>query len=265
MTTTALRIKNLRVTEGHKTVLDVENALIADGEIVAIMGPNGAGKSTFLRTCLGMQQHVAGDVFVFDQRLDILSYSELTRLRRWMGYIPQHLPSRSELPLTVREVAAIGRTGLAGLFRRLAKNDWQVVDDWLARLGISTLAQRGFGEISGGEQRKVMIARAMAQQPRLLLLDEPTANLDLGWRERIVETIQSVYEQTRLTVVLVCHELEVLPGCCKRVILLDQGRVLATGTPENVFTDPQVAALYGPGLSVFHQNGRHAVIPQGCR
>jgi iron complex transport system ATP-binding protein len=265
MTTTALRIKNLRVTEGHKTVLDVENALIADGEIVAIMGPNGAGKSTFLRTCLGMQQHVCGEVFVFDQRLDLLRYSEMTRLRRWMGYIPQHLPSGSELPLTVREVAAIGRTGLAGLFCRLEKNDWQVVDDWLARLGISALAQRGFGEISGGEQRKVMIARAMAQQPRLLLLDEPTANLDLGWRERIVETIQSVYEQTRLAVVLVCHELEVLPACCKRVILLDQGRVLATGTPEDIFTDPQVAALYGPGLSVFHQNGRHAVIPQGCR
>ncbi len=265
MTSIALRISNLRVTEDHKTVLSVDEASISDGEIVTIMGPNGAGKSTFLRTCQGMQQRVCGEVFVFGQRLDVLSYSEITRLRRSIGYIPQHLPSRSELPLTVREVAAIGRTGLAGLFRPLNTNDWQIVDDWLARLGIAALAQRGFGEISGGEQRKVMIARSMIQQPRLLLLDEPTANLDMGWRERIVETIQSVYEQTKLTVVLVCHELEVLPACCKRVILLDQGRVIATGNPEDVFTDKQVTALYGCGLSVLHQNGRHAVIPQGGR
>jgi ABC-type cobalamin/Fe3+-siderophores transport system ATPase subunit len=263
--TTALQINNLRVTEAHRTVLSVDEASISESEIVAIMGPNGAGKSTFLRTCLGMQQHVSGEVFVFDQRLDLLSYSELTRIRRWMGYIPQNLPARIELPLTVREVVAIGRTGLAGLFRRLEEKDWKIVDEWLTRLGIFALAQRGFGEISGGEQRKVMIARAMVQQPRLLLLDEPTANLDLGWRERIVETIQSVYEETKLAVVLVCHELEVLPVCCKRVILLDQGRVIAVGSPEDVFTHRQVAALYGPGLSILHQNGRHAVIPQGGR
>ena len=140
-----------------------------------------------------------------------------------------------------------------------------MVDEWLERLGISALAEHGFGEISGGEQRKVMIARAMVQQPRLLLLDEPTANLDMGWRERIVETIQSVFEETKLALVLVCHELEVLPACCKRVILLDQGRVIATGNPEDVFTDRQVTVLYGHGLSVFHQNGRHAVVPQGGR
>jgi ABC-type Mn2+/Zn2+ transport system ATPase subunit len=182
-----------------------------------------------------------------------------------MGYVPQHFPAQCELPLTVREVVAIGRTGLAGLFRRLNKSDWKIVDEWLARLGISALAQRGFGEISGGEQRKVMIARAMVQQPRLLLLDEPTANLDMGWRERIVETIQSVYDQTKLAVILVCHELEVLPACCKRVILLDKGRVIATGNPEAVFTDGQVTKLYGSGLSVLHRNGRHAVIPMGGR
>lgn len=265
MTSAALRISKLRVTEGRKTILSLDELSISDGEIVAIMGPNGAGKSTFLRTCLGMQQNVSGEVFVFGRRLDVLSYSEITHLRRSMGYIPQHLPARSELPLTVREVAAIGRTGLAGLFCPLNKSDWEIVDEWLARLGIAALAQRGFGEISGGEQRKVMIARAMIQQPRLLLLDEPTANLDMGWRERIVETIQSVYEQSKVAVVLVCHELEVLPACCERVILLDQGRVIASGNPEDVFTDCQVASLYGSGLSVLHQNGRHAVIPQGGR
>jgi len=177
--------------------------------------------------------------------------------------VPQVLPARSEMPLTVREVVSIGRAGLAGLFRPLSKPDWQVVDGWMERLGIAALAGSAFHEISGGEQRKAVIARAMVQQPQLLLLDEPTANLDLGWRERIVETVQTLYEETRLAVVLVCHELEVLPSCCQRVVLLDLGRVLATGTPERVFTNQQVAALYGRGLAAVHHGGRHAVIPAG--
>jgi ABC-type Mn2+/Zn2+ transport system ATPase subunit len=255
--------KRLRVTERHQAILNVDSIAIASGEIVGIMGPNGAGKSTFLRTCLGMQGHVTGNVSTLGQTLDRLSRWQLTRLRQRIGYVPQHLPARSEMPLTVREVVGIGRTGKAGLFHRLNRADWMMVDNWLDRLGIGGLSERGFGEISGGEQRKVMIARAMVQEPELLLLDEPTANLDLGWREKIVQTIDSVYRETRVSVVLVCHELEVLPPSCQRVILLDHGQILATGAPETVFTSERVEALYGPGLSIIHCDGRHAVIPRG--
>jgi iron complex transport system ATP-binding protein len=263
MSAAAIAIEQLSVAAGRRTILEVEKLAIGSGELIAVMGPNGAGKSTLLRTCLGMQRSVSGRVCVFGQNVSQLNGLALTRLRRGIGYVPQVLPARSEMPLTVREVVSIGRAGLAGLFRPLSKPDWQVVDGWMERLGIAALAGSAFHEISGGEQRKAVIARAMVQQPQLLLLDEPTANLDLGWRERIVETVQTLYEETRLAVVLVCHELEVLPSCCQRVVLLDLGRVLATGTPERVFTNQQVAALYGRGLAAVHHGGRHAVIPAG--
>jgi len=187
----------------------------------------------------------------------------LAGLRRRIGYVPQLLPARSELPLTVREVVAIGRTARAGLFHPLSRQDWQTVDRWIERLGLASLADRAFSQVSGGEQRKTIIARAMAQEPELLLLDEPTANLDLGWRERIVETVQTLYTQTCITVVLVCHDLEVLPPACRQVVLLDAGRTAATGSPETVFTTERVSRLYGAALRAVHQGGRHAILPGG--
>ncbi len=177
--------------------------------------------------------------------------------------MPQLLPARSELPLTVREVVAIGRTARAGLFHPLSRDDWQTVDRWIERLGLASLGDRAFSQISGGEQCKTIIARAMEQEPELLLLDEPTANLDLGWRECIVETVEMLYAQTRISVVLVCHELEVLPPACRQVVLLDTGRVAATGSPETVFTTDRVTRLYGATLRPVHQGGRHAVVPGG--
>jgi len=257
----AVEIANLSVVARGLTVLAIEHLKVAEGEFVAVMGPNGAGKSTLLRVCMGMQRRVRGNVAVLNESLDRMNALDLTRLRRSVGYVPQLLPSRSELPLTVREVVSIGRTGIAGLFRPLGRRDWHLIDEWLDRLGLSRLSERPFHEISGGEQRKTVIARAMVQEPRLLLLDEPTANLDLGWRERIVETLDAIYQRTRLSVILVCHELEALPPCCKRVVLLDRGNVLAEGAPEKVLDEELVCRLYGPNLAVFHRGGRHAIFP----
>jgi iron complex transport system ATP-binding protein len=260
MNSAALQIQDLSVRAGRKTILAIESLSLVSGGLLAVMGPNGAGKTTLLRTCLGMQPGVQGHICVLGQSL---SSASLTHLRRSIGYVPQMLPVRSEMPLTVREVVSIGRTGLAGLFRPLSSHDWHVVDEWIEQLGLAPLASCAFHELSGGEQRKTVIARAMAQQPQLLLLDEPTANLDLGWRERIVATIQSLYEQTKLTVLLVCHELEVLPACCGRVVLLNKGQAVADGSPQSVFTSQRISDLYGANLTAVHSHGRHAVIPAG--
>ena len=263
MTSSAIEIRNLTVHAAHRCLLEVGCLQVPAREITAIMGPNGAGKTTFLRACLGLVAASQGEVRVLDCNVTRLSARALAQLRCRVGYVPQILPTRSELPLTVREVVAIGRTGRAGLFHPLIKADWQCVDEWIDRLGLAALSHRAFSEISGGEQRKTILARAMAQQPDLLLLDEPTANLDLGWRERIVETIETLHAETGISVVLVCHELEVIPSSCRRVFLLDHGRMIASGSPESVFTDGRVAALYGTGLRVMHEGGRHAVLPQG--
>ena len=263
MSPRALELSCLTVHAGRRCVLDVDQLCADTGTIMAVMGPNGAGKTTLLRACLGLTVPSRGSVTVLGENMFALRGAALAALRRRIGYVPQLLPARSELPLTVREVVAIGRTARAGLFHPLSRQDWQVVDQWLDRLGLAPLANRAFSQISGGEQRKTIIARAMAQEPELLLLDEPTANLDLGWRERMVETIQVLYTQMRLTVVLVCHELEVLPPACRQVILLEAGRVSATGSPEDVFTSARVSGLYGANLHAQHHAGRHAVMPGG--
>jgi ABC-type cobalamin/Fe3+-siderophores transport system ATPase subunit len=265
MNSPVIEIQDLAVHAARRCVLGLERLQIPVGAITAVMGRNGAGKSTLLRAALGFVAPTSGELRVLDCRVPQLAGNALAQFRRRVGYVPQLLPARSELPLTVREVVAIGRTGRAGLFRSFTQNDWRVVDEWIERLGLKALAGRAFGEISGGEQRKTIIARAMTQQPELLLLDEPTANLDLGWRERIVATIAQLHAETALSIVLVCHELEVLPPACRHVVLLEQGRVLDTGAPEQVFTPERVVTLYGAGLKVMHENGRHAVIPGGVQ
>lgn len=259
----ALEIRSLVVHAAGRCLLDIEYVRAEGGSVVALMGPNGAGKTSLLRACLGLATPTRGEVKVLGEDVRSLRAAALARLRSRIGYVPQLLPARSELPLTVREVVAIGRTARAGLLHPLSRQDWQTVDRWIEQLGLASLADRAFSQISGGEQRKTIIARAMAQEPELLLLDEPTANLDLGWRERIVETVQTLYAQTRISVILVCHELEVLPPSCRQVILLEAGRVAATGPAEAVFTTESVSRLYGATFRAIHQGGRHAVLPGG--
>lgn len=263
MVSPAIQIQSLAVHAARRCLLEVEQLRVDAGSVVAVMGPNGAGKTTLLRACLGLLTPSRGHVTVLGEDVGALRGAALAGLRRRIGYVPQLLPARSELPLTVREVVAIGRTARAGLFHPLSRDDWQTVDRWIERLGLASLAGRAFSQISGGEQRKTIIARAMAQEPELLLLDEPTANLDLGWRERIVETVQSLYAKTHISVVIVCHELEVIPPSCRQVVLLDRGRMVAAGLPETVFTRERVTRLYGAGLRPEHRGGRHAVVPGG--
>jgi iron complex transport system ATP-binding protein len=263
MSPAALEIRDLKVHGAGRCLLEITHCRLEPGSVLGLLGPNGAGKTTLLRAALGLTTIPAGTVRVLGEDMGASRGAARARLRRRIGYVPQLLPVHGELPLTVREVVAIGPTARAGWFQRLTDEDWRTVDHWLDQLGLTALADRAFSEISGGEQRKTIIARAMAQTPELLLLDEPTANLDLGWRERIVETIHSLYTQTRLSVVLVCHELEVLPASCHQVVLLDQGRVAARGTPESVFTSERVSQLFGADLQAVHQGGRHAVMPAG--
>ncbi len=259
-----IAIEHLRVDADGRTILDIERLSIASGEALTIVGPNGAGKSTLLRTCLGLRRASTGRVAVLGHDVTRLGSGGLTRLRRAIGYVPQGLAAHGQMPLTVREVVAIGRTGQAGLFKRLERLDWALVDEWIERLGVAPLRSAAYSDLSGGEQRKVLIARAMVQQPRVLVLDEPTTHLDLGWREHIVATLDELYAQTRPTLLLVCHALEVIPRCCRRLVLLRDGRMVAEGMPEDVLTAERVADLYGPGLRVLHENGRHAVVPSGA-
>jgi ABC-type cobalamin/Fe3+-siderophores transport system ATPase subunit len=261
MNVAALALTQVRVVADGRVILEIERLAVARGELLGVVGPNGAGKTTLLRLCQGTMRAARGCVGVLGQDLNTLGTLRRTQLRRRIGYVPQSAPAHSTLPLTVREVVAIGRTGRAGLLRRLSRHDWEVIDDWLAQLGLRPFAAARYATLSGGEQRKALLAKALVQEPELLLLDEPTTHLDVAWREQFVALLGQIHAALRPSVVLVTHELEALPPACERVLLLDQGRVLADGPRARVLDAARIAALYGPGLRVLHANGRSTLVP----
>ncbi len=263
MNTPAIDIQGLRVRAGQRPILSIDRLEVDAGELIGVIGPNGAGKTTLLRSILGMQRHIEGAVCVNGSSMVDTPESLRAMVRRCIGYVPQLLPVPSETPLTVRDVILLGRSSAKGFFRTTDRQDRLAVETWIERLNLSSLADRGYGEVSGGEQRKTLIARAMVREPSLMLLDEPTANLDLGWREQIVNLIDQLHHEYNITVLLVCHELEVLPARCSRLILLEKGAIADQGLPQTVLTSQMVERFYGPGLVLQQQGRRWAVVPDG--
>lgn len=258
----AIEISGLKVRYGSRLALDIDELTVNAGEFVALMGRNGAGKTTFIKTCLGLQKKGEGFVKILGIDLDRLTQAEIIKLRRRIGYVPQLLPPNSQLPITAREVVVIGRAAKLGLFKRLNSQDYSIINKWIDELGLSHISESPFNQLSGGEQHKVMIARAMAQEPELLLLDEPTANLDLGWREHIINTLNQLHKRTGITILLISHEIEVISNQCGKIILLENGTIVAKGTSAEIFTPERVKALYGLKGSVISHKGRNIVLPE---
>jgi len=261
MTHLAVKIRDLQVLRTGRPILAVDGLEIGPGRLAAVMGPNGAGKSTLLKCLTGIVRPSSGSVEVLGQDVGGLGSVALTRFRRRVAYLAQVLAPGSEMPLTLREVVLIGRTGRAGLLRTLGREDWRLTDLWIARLGLESIAQQPYATLSGGEQRKTLLAMAMVQEPEILLLDEPTANLDAYWREQLVAAMESLRE-SRLTIVLVCHDLEALPATTDQVLILRGGNVAAQGACTDVLTPQRVEDLFGRGLTLLRQGRRFMLAPQ---
>jgi len=264
MSAAAIEIDGLSVTRGGRTILAVERLAVDAGEVLGVLGPNGAGKTTLLKCATGMIRPSSGSIRVLGHPVGRLGPIGLARLRRRVALLAQILAPGGEMPLTLREVVSIGRTGRAGLLRPLSRHDWRLVDQWIEHLGLRELARQPYGLLSGGEQRKALLAMAMVQEPEILLLDEPTANLDAYWREQIVATLGDLHRKGNLTIVLVCHDLETLPAGTHRVLVLRAGRVVAQGTGAEVLTHERIEDLYGPGLTVLRREGRWLLAPHGA-
>jgi ABC-type Mn2+/Zn2+ transport system ATPase subunit len=258
-----IHIENLHCSHRGKTLLAIDHFDVNRGEVLAILGPNGAGKSTLFKILCGLRHAQADALEIFDTPMQTLGRWAKDRLRVRIGYIPQELASRCEMPLTVREIVAIGQTGRKGLFRRLDRNDREKADYWLAFLKIAHLADRPYGELSGGEMRRVLLAKALVQEPDMLLLDEPASHMDLQAREQLVELLNELYRQTGLTILLVSHEVEIIPPCCRRIVLLHQGTLIADGPAEMVLTQKRVEDFYGANVTLLARKNRFMLIPRG--
>lgn len=253
-----LQLDNVHVIVNRKAALSIDSFSLYPEDVYAVMGPNGAGKTTFLRTILRLQKSTSGKILFENEEV---TKNNLYRVRSQIGYIPQQSVINSEFPLTVRETVATGRAATIGIFHRFHAPDWNLVDLWIEKLGLLQLRNRSINELSGGEHRKVLIARAMVQEPKLLLLDEPTANLDLYWREQIIQLIHSLYLQTKIAMIWVSHELDSLPPCCKKILLINNGKIHADSLIDEAITGEKIQNLYGCRVDIHKTNGRYFAIP----
>jgi ABC-type Mn2+/Zn2+ transport system ATPase subunit len=214
---------------------------VKTGEFVGIVGPNGAGKTTLLTVVNGMGKLRQGRACVLGQSVTAVNGAAL---RKRVGYVAQALTIDPRMPLSVREVAMIGRYGRLGWLRRPGRRDWDIVDRLLETVGVSHLAGRPIGHLSGGELQRVTIARCLVQEPDIFLLDEPTASLDWKAKTDIMALVKQLHESQRLTTLFVTHDMSALPMACDRVILMKDGLIHGDGTPAAMLQNNRLADLY---------------------
>lgn len=251
-----LHLSGVKVRRGGRFVLDIDRLEISSGTFVGIVGTNGAGKTTLLKVCCGLLRPTAGVVMLAEERLHLISSWRRTHLRRDIGYIPQQAEYNAELPFTVREVVAMGRASIRGMFRRLNRDDYKLVDEWIEMLGLGDQAVQTFASLSGGEQQKVLIARAMVQQPSILMLDEPGSNLDFNWKYELSRIVEKLFQETHTTVLMVSHETNLLPSVCQRVVLLHRGKILGDGDADEVLKSEMLAQAYECKVQMVEIAGR---------
>lgn len=252
-----LAASGIHVELGGATILRDVEVTVGRGEVVGLVGPNGAGKSTLLRVVTGMLRPAAGDVAVAGEALEALPRRELAR----RVAVVQQLP---EAPATmrVRDLVVLGRHPHLGLLARESRHDFDVADAAMRRAGCDQFADRDLGSLSGGERRRAFIARALAQEAPLLLLDEPTSNLDAHAQVEILELVAEL-AAGGAGVLLIVHDLTLAAAYCDRIVLLDRGEVVAEGAPSEVVTSEHVQRVYGGGVTVLPHPGSGApvVIP----
>ncbi len=237
-----IEINNTTVSYRENIAVSNISLTIDEGQFLAIIGPNGAGKTTLLTIINGLGKILSGSARILGIKL---TNRTANQIRKEIGYVPQMCSIDPRSPISVKEVVMIGRFGKIGLFRHLNSNDKEIVETAMEVTGIKNLAERPIGHLSGGEQQKVAIARALAQEPRILLLDEPTANLDPKAQREIIDIIERIYKERNLTIVFVTHILSHLPNICTEAILMKQGKIFYKGKIEDALQEDRLSSLYG--------------------
>ena len=243
---------------GGDLVLDGVNAAVARGGLVGILGPNGSGKTTLLRILGGLRGPSHGRVSL--DGADLRSVPRAVVARR-MAMVPQETHLAFEY--TVLEMATMGRYPHLGAFEIEGPDDLEIAREALRATGTGHLASRLFNTLSGGEKQRVVIAGALAQRPDILLLDEPTASLDLAYQLEIRSILQTLNRERGLTIVVSTHDLNFAASLCRELVLLHQGRVLASGPTEAMLEAALIRKLYGVEVDITAnpRTGQLTVIP----
>lgn len=242
-----ITMESIDLFRGKRQVLKRVTAHAAQGKTLGLIGPNGAGKSTLLNTIYKALIPNEGRICIDDEPIDQLRRKDIAQR---IAVVAQH--GEASLPLTVRDSVSLGRLAKESVLSYGNKEDVERVNAALARVGLTSFADRLTNELSGGELQRVLIARAIVQEADHLLLDEPTNHLDLHHQYRILQLVNEI----PATTVIVLHDLNLAAQFCDELVLLNNGEVVAVGPPLEVLTSQRVSEVYRIGADVVTHNGR---------
>lgn len=235
-----LEIENITLAYGEKTILREVSFDVPHGARVAVVGPNGAGKSTLFKALVGLLPLRSGRILIHG--LPLGSHQDC------VAYVPQREEVDWRFPVTVRDVVMMGRYGRQGWWRRPSRADHSLVQRSLEEMGIADLAGRSISDLSGGQQQRVFLARALAQEPHILLMDEPFTGVDVTTQETTLRLLDTLRER-QVTTLISTHDLNLAASRFDRVLLLNQG-LIAYGAPREVLTQENLARAFGSALLV---------------
>jgi ABC-type Mn2+/Zn2+ transport system ATPase subunit len=250
-----IELNDITVRKAKGLLLDGISLRLSQNEFVGIIGPNGAGKTTLLNVIAGFERF-QGTVSLFGHR-EAWTRSRETRLR--VGYVPQHFQIDPAFPIFALEAVMTGAIGRLGLFRTPGRQEREKAMRLMEMMRVAHLADRPLGQLSGGERQKVSLARAILQQPDILLMDEPTANLDIAVQKEVLNLIDEIHKQEALTLLFVTHDFNMLPAAMRRAVLLNRGRKVFDGDINTALSGDTLSRLFQYPLETFERNGRRFV------
>ncbi|MFA5795065.1 MAG: heme ABC transporter ATP-binding protein [Candidatus Brocadiia bacterium] len=234
-----LKISNLTCGYDDRAVINDVSFEVNQGEIVGIIGPNGSGKTTLFRTITRVIPQYSGHVLYRDKEI---SSWHLRELSKEIAVLPQFI--FLQFPFSVNDFIALGRNPYLGRLEPIGTEDQTIISQAMELTETKRLASKLITELSGGELQRVYLAQALAQQPKLLLLDEPTAHLDIGHQIEILHLLRYLNKEKELTVVIILHDLNLAAEYCHRLVMLNNGRIEAIGSPKEVLTFPIIEKVY---------------------
>jgi iron complex transport system ATP-binding protein len=253
---TAIEVRELSVKLGDTLAVDRASITVERGEWAALIGPNGAGKTSLLRAIAGLVR-ATGAISLQARERALTARRELAKVVALVPQLPEMPPA-----LTVAEYVLLGRTPHIGYFGSEAHADGLAAAQAIDRLALTPFIHRSLGSLSGGERQRVVLARALAQAAPILLLDEPTSALDLGRQQEALGLLDELRREDGLTVISAMHDLSLAGQYADRLILLNRGRVIADGSPDEVLTEATIAACYQAEVRVLHDGGNVFVLPR---
>ncbi len=241
----ALEIENLNFGYETKTVLENISFKVKQGEFISIIGPNGSGKSTLLKLLSNIYNPKSGTILIQGKNIKDYKRKELAKK---MALVPQNTVTDYEF--LVEDIVLMGRYPYIGRFEKEKDEDYHIVDEALKLTNTYNLKKRRINEISGGELQRVIVAKALAQNPDILLLDEPTSHLDINHQMEILRLLKNLNQKKGTTVVLVIHDINLASRYSDRILLLNNGSILGIGQPSEVVNKPNIEKAYNLKVAI---------------